>query len=56
MVATNAALALIATTIVVLVLLTLATIYYVPKMLPGNDHGEEHDHEGNEHSAGGRPA
>ena len=85
MVATNAALALIATTIVVLVLLTLATIYYVgdrmtsrrvvgvvavvvlalltlatvyyvPKTLPGNDHGEEHDHEGNEHSAGGRPA
>jgi hypothetical protein len=53
MVATNAALALIVTTIVVIALLTVATIYYVPKMLPGNDeHGEED--EGNEQLAGGR--
>jgi len=56
MVATNAALALIATTIVALALLTLATMYYVPKVLSIDDHDEDHDHEGNEQPAGGRPA
>ena len=58
MVATDAAIILVATTLVVLTLLTLATIYYVPKVLSSHDeHGhEEHDHEGNEQAAGGRPA
>lgn len=55
MISEQVALALIATTVVVLALLTVATVHYVPKMLPGGDHGEEHDHEGNEQSAG-RPA
>jgi len=55
MVATNAAVALIFTSTVVVALLTLATIYYVPKTLPGNDeHGEED--EGNEQLAGGPTA
>jgi hypothetical protein len=56
MVATNAAVALIVTTLVVVALLTVATIYYVPKTLPGNDeHGEEADEE-SEQLAGGPAA
>lgn len=56
MIATNAALVLIATTLVALLLLTVATIYYVPRTLPGNDdHShEDHEHEGNEHAADGQ--
>lgn len=56
MVATNAALVLIATTIVVLALLTLATVHYVPKALSVEDDGHEEHGEGNERPAGGRPA
>jgi hypothetical protein len=56
MVATNAALVVIATTIVALALLTLATVYYVPKALPNGDNGHEEHDEGNEQPAGRRPA
>ncbi|MBO4246634.1 MULTISPECIES: hypothetical protein [unclassified Halomicrobium] len=56
MVATNAAVALILTTIVALALLTLATVYYVPKVLPGNDEHGEGDDEGNERPPGGHAA
>lgn len=54
MVQTDAALALIGISFVVALLLLIATIYVVPTVLPSGDHAhEEHEHEGNERSAGG---
>jgi len=39
---TTVALALIATTLASIAALTWATIHYVPAVLHGDDHGEEH--------------
>ena len=47
--ATNVALALIATTLVVIALFTWSTIHYVPLVLYGDDAAEESP------DAGGRP-